>query len=645
MLTTCRAGVKRKRDEEVRRNDSLPRSGPADVFCIYEPLDSGVSDEAQQMDTEDDTDGPAEGEINMLESITVAEESEAPGDADVSLTRRADLLFVKEAKAPHKLTPTVIRQAIESGDVTLRPADIMKCEDAASESARPTDVTQSRYWFAAVCSQLYSSMIEAGLRYGMITTGAYYVFVSIDPERPSIFRYSVCKQTPADIYTSALMRIVAFALLAMCKSKLPMTTEYNEIYRRAGLNWVTDIQNPSFSTEDAPGETPQDTPGMESYKDEESVSPDRQPHQADSANLPADIPFSLEVQHEIQAKYPSPPPQVLGKRQSRAPPKVVSQDAFKRQRTSVDASEATQPTTPTLSPRPPAVSPPVRSVPLRKRAYCSSACLQAVQHGSVEPTRCPNQADHDRAGRLTMVQLRQKLHAQLTGPLDGTGEWDYQFLHFSPGETQTVKLWLKSHGYTFIAKAFQAEDLSKMRGEARIYDRLQHLQGGCVPVCLGTIELPVEKSLIGFGQFVGLLLLAWAGWGMDEWPRLGIRGVGNGGEVDRRFTCALTKEVQNVLIKIHGAGVLHRDVALRNVMLQEITRRGTASRAEFTLRVQMIDFELSRTRAMYRRSAKKRLAHEGRQDMTAITLGHAEFTKACAKEMEMCTSAIAQWCE
>lgn len=184
-----------------------------------------------------------------------------------------------------------------------------------------------------------------------------------------------------------------------------------------------------------------------------------------------------------------------------------------------------------------------------------------------------------------------------------------------------------------------------MHGEFDIYKRLKPLQSDCVPVCLGIIHLPHEKSLLHGLEFTGLLLMAWAGWGVSEWGRLGIRGLGKGRAIDRAFAQSLTKEVRNALVKIHGAGVLHRDVALRNVMLQEITRRGL----QFTLRVQLVDFELSRTRAMYRRHAMRHLvAEDVEQGDTwngAVTrLGNTKFAEECAKELDICAAAVAEWC-
>lgn len=57
-----------------------------------------------------------------------------------------------------------------------------------------------------------------------------------------------------------------------------------------------------------------------------------------------------------------------------------------------------------------------------------------------------------------------------------------------------------------------------------------------------------------------------------DWPHLGL-GIGEGGERDNAFAQSLGASVAKVLGRIHEEGVLYRDVALRNVLLQQVTRQ------------------------------------------------------------------------
>lgn len=257
-------------------------------------------------------------------------------------------------------------------------------------------------------------------------------------------------------------------------------------------------------------------------------------------------------------------------------------------------------------------------------------------------TTCPNYADHQSGVSLTNEQLCQKLRAQLTTGVDDAPpqfSHGYEFLNFMSGHTQMIKLRLGSSGHVLLAKAFMPSDLRVMRREARFYAHLRHLQGRYVPVCMGTIELPPDKALTYDGfRFTGLLFLAWAGTGPDQWGYVG-GGLGHGGEADHAFVRDLTVEVRKALAEIHKAGVLHRDVALRNVLVRHFALEGTSSCPEWRLHVSMIDFESSRTRAMYRHHATQRLQGRSRgRDL------NQQFAEALAKEMDKCADAIGKWC-
>lgn len=72
------------------------------------------------------------------------------------------------------------------------------------------------------------------------------------------------------------------------------------------------------------------------------------------------------------------------------------------------------------------------------------------------------------------------------------------------------------------------------------YDRLQHLQGKCVP------QLYIGS--MGHGNGFGILVLEYCGESMKDGWHLG------------------TKELaRKALSKIHATGVLHRDISLRNI--------------------------------------------------------------------------------
>jgi hypothetical protein len=661
-LTRHSSGVKRKRGSD---SGSL-RLGAADVFCSFT---YGMSAHDDDGTTDDMRDLPAPlhpDDRNVVDSITVSD------NTDPNFEREGTaLLFIKEAKAPHKLTAELIDMAVGSGK-TLRPAEIMDHGFTASSPGLQPSVDDSEYWFAAVCAQLYTSMIDEGVRYGVISTGMCYIFMAIDPDNPATIRYSVC-MIEDGTHTSPLLRLVSFALLAIDRGELPETAELDVIRRGAGLHWVTARELPGSSpaVDTQPTNSFVETPG-----DQNSTSP----VSSGSHNHAPDHMADVQDRHPTAPPgYPSPPqhPQSNGKRareeeeeQARKRPRIDSaaRSAHTVAHPTVDHDEASRrtPVSPAVSPRLQLDTTPTRPS-ARSHRYCSVACLQALQDTNTPEAACPNQAEHARAGRLTTAQLCERLVAQFKDPsirCYGYEEFNVLNILRDCDDTLLVKVCLLSHGYTFIAKAHPPENRTSMYREVHAYNRLRHLQGSCVPVFLGAAELPEEDAVWYYVPYTCLLLLSWAGYGVGSWSRLGL-GLSESHSamtnLDRNFSDTLSKAALEALSKIHKAGVLHGDVALRNVMLRNITRRGQ----EFELSLQFIDFGCSRTRSDYRRRAhdrQKRAAGDGKRAEKARAImaywassegggltdpddvGNADFSRDCKTELNMCRRAV-KWVE
>lgn len=658
-LTRHRSGVKRKRG-----SDSGPlRLGPADVFCNFTYEESAGDNDGT---TDDMHDFPTPLHPDDRDAVDSTVSRDAPPDRNVK-RERTILLFIKEAKAPHKLTAEMIDMAVGSGK-TLRPADIMDHGLTASSPGSQPSIDESEYWFAAVCSQLYTSMFHQRVRYGMISTGMRYVFMSIDPDNPATIRYDICRIEDG-IHTSPLLRVVSLALLAMGRGKLPDTGEVNVIWRGAGLRWVTARELPGSSPT---VDTRQTTSFVGTPVDQNNTSP----RSSDSRNHAPDQMSDVQDRHPTAPSgYPSPPqnPQSNGKRareeeeeQARKQPRTGSaaRSAHKVVNPTEDHDkESTRtPASPALSPQPPLATTSARPS-ADDHNYCSVACLQALQDINTPEAACPNQAKHARAGRLTTAQLCERLVAQFKDwSIRGRGYEVFNVLNIlrECDDTLLVKVCLLSHGYTFIAKAHPPEDRASMYREVQAYKRLRHLQGSCVPVYLGAVELPEEWAVWYKGPYTCLLLLSEAGSSVDSWSPLSLGLSESRSAVtirDRNFSDSISKAALGALSKIHKAGVLHGDVALRNVMLHSITRRGD----EFELSLQFIDFGCSYTRPGYRRRARdrqQRAAGDGKRAEKARAfmaywassegggltdpdeVGNADFARDCQAELDKCRRAI-----
>ncbi|POS81562.1 hypothetical protein DHEL01_v200079 [Diaporthe helianthi] len=296
-----------------------------------------------------------------------------------------------------------------------------------------------------------------------------------------------------------------------------------------------------------------------------------------------------------------------------------------------------------ISPTPPIRSLALKSVSLCDRQFCTQKCLQSLalgsnQHRPPADTSCPNVDDHKVVANHE--ELCERLRAQLTTRVDSAlppFSSGHEFLNFASGHTQMIKLRLHDSGHVLLAKAFMPSDIRTMQRESRFYTHLRHLQGRYIPVCLGTIELPLAQAFNRGGfRFTGLLLLSWAGIGPDQWIYVG-GGLGHGGEADYAFTQALQVGVRKALTKIHKAGVLHRDIALRNVLVRQFALEATPCPV-WRLQVSIIDFELSRNKAMYKHYEDQRHRGSPGKDL------NDEFAKALVREMDECAVAIRKWC-
>lgn len=540
----------------------------------------------------------------------------------------------------------MIDRIVEHQNKLLEPDAIMSrgCPhpDEDSEEA-------SEFWFAAVCAQLYSSMMHLGLRYGVITTGLRYVFVTIDSDVPSTLRYSISQNT-ADVHESPLLRLVSLALRAIQHGPIQIDDPAVRSIRGGyGLTWRTETEYPSFSGTEEKGTSPQTeswgpSPGRAGGNN--SSGSEGQSHD--------DVPKSAQdnPSHGLYLSPPQDKTSVLGKRHRQV--EEEGNDRKRHQLLEGSSQASAMPTTPKSSPPSSPAPPPRRH--LREAPFCNTACLRSIVGNNdervPEDSLCPNDAEHEQQGRLTGAALLQGIKDLIKNPVyddDGNNQLQcYFFRHGLDERPNMVKF--SFHGYTILGKAFPTEDLSDLYREARAYHRLQRLQGGCVPICLGTIEVEHEEALYYRGWlFTGLLLLGYGGYPTRYWSSLGL-GIADGenGEADRLFVRALTAEVQKALALVHKAGVVHNDVALRNVLITEASRQDiSGSEPEIHLGVRLIDFGISRSRREYRGRAELRCQRQNTNVWVGKKkhAGEVEFAEACEKEMAACPRRMEKWCK
>ena len=123
---------------------------------------------------------------------------------------------------------------------------------------------------------------------------------------------------------------------------------------------------------------------------------------------------------------------------------------------------------------------------------------------------------------------------------------------------------LTSHGYTVVGKGTVTGFIKDLRHEAEVYRRLVTLQGTHIPICLGSIDLDEPFYYDTGVRIMHFILLSWAGKSLDD-------------GIDRQ---TWTSDLVRAINAIHGAGVLHQDVRMPNLLWNDETKR-----------VMVIDFE------------------------------------------------------
>lgn len=154
----------------------------------------------------------------------------------------------------------------------------------------------------------------------------------------------------------------------------------------------------------------------------------------------------------------------------------------------------------------------------RQRSFCTQACLHGLLLRQVVDPRCPNVLEH-RPGS-SMDQLRGKhheitttaLHSALTTQFRKTRlDEDFVLLRKRGTVGALFKVTLWSHGYTVAGKASRQGQVRFLEHEEQVYKQLLPIQGKSVPVCIGSMRLPVPFYHDFKRELVHVLLLSWGG--------------------------------------------------------------------------------------------------------------------------------------
>ncbi|KAF2785855.1 hypothetical protein K505DRAFT_261180, partial [Melanomma pulvis-pyrius CBS 109.77] len=429
--------------------------------------------------------------------------------------------FIIEYKAPHKLSLGHIYEGLHNMELE----DVLRDADTLPE--------RFRRLIAAVITQAFSYMVQAGLEYGCVCTGEAFIFLQV-PDDPRTVRYflSVPKGDVGEttgwvqdseganrLHLTAVGQMLAFTLQAL---KTPPRTHRWRAEAAAMLeSWevVYDDVFEMIPKEDAPSSEYRPSPHNEFLR----MSPIQLRRRPTPPSSPErwrahDGPEASD--EEADADTPS--------RTGSLPQRVTRQGTqYCTSSCSRDSHRGAQGT-----------------------QYCTQNCLRGLVQGGPLDMSCPNVRDHGqdhhRINQATFLALVRK---QLAQDLD---------TNFTPvgvpgacGVLFCVRL--ESYGYTAAAKCTPIDFVHRLRWEGTIYKRLCPIQGIHVPVYLGNIDLVHGYFYEGIAELVHIMLLSF------------------GGErISRHMTVEnkedMTRQVECSAQAIHKLGVLHKDLMPRNIL-------------------------------------------------------------------------------
>lgn len=350
----------------------------------------------------------------------------------------------------------------------------------------------------AVVTQLFSSMIRAGVQYGYAKTGESIIFLHISDD-PNQLEYPVCNpqvlelDEPASLHKTAIARIVAFSLQAVAAKPPPQewhdaaakldtwVVDYDEIVKSnpefiQNERTIGDMRNVGFrESEKLVSHVLMKLRPERQAKDSGSKEEKQEDNQTESSNLQTqnlrgrsqdlktieDFHDPCDVEGDVSA---------IG--QSNHDKKSTAGRAEKKRKGNGSGTAAT--------------CCELSRKCVHERDYCSVACLLGLANRGYLDFNCPNIADHGQSHlkRRDFLRLMQEQLAHNRGDIT-----DCEPLLLGESRGFMFKITLSSHGYTVVAKGVRHHDAPHLIHESNVYDHLRTIQGIHIPVCLGGTNL------------------------------------------------------------------------------------------------------------------------------------------------------------
>lgn len=592
------------------------------------------------------------------------------------------LLLVGEAKAPHKLTRRLIQRALGENNITIdtrqfiQPAEQdfpahlhsplpSSADGNTSGSAGLTDYDADQRWLAAVATQIYSSLLNKGLRYGYITTGESYILVRIRPGQATTLEYlllpALRRQSPREVEgreatwlhwlaATPLARMSCLALLslfgdgqltkaevAQAKAAIPAMIWKTPRYREQSLGTGSFKSTTSAQTRSSDPEWTER--GEQSHK-----------RACDAGDANEGVSGSIHGQKRARPLNDS---------------EVESDSEHQHKRAylrDIDGEQHHSKATAKPIPPPAPLTPPDEvnqedtNLSMEKVPFCSPRCLRSlISQVAIDPL-CPNRTVHAQTHRrpTSAARLRTLARTCVALPAYIQGDCNTQedppvlleevtentiYMGYYGASSALFKV--RIGGYVLAAKVarsvhpmMDSKMLQRLRLEDAAYKTLRNLQGHGIPVCLGLVDVTPTQSgyadrparAFDIAHFPGFLLLSWAGSSL-------LNTCANADvDQERTLLARLRAEVDSRLSQMHGLGILHGDAELRNIVV-------TSDGGDHAPTVSFVDLERAVTKGRYARRLARDYRGMGEKDV------EQRFRQACQREKMLCLEQWDAWAE
>ncbi|PKK53377.1 hypothetical protein CI102_3023 [Trichoderma harzianum] len=186
---------------------------------------------------------------------------------------------------------------------------------------------------------------------------------------------------------------------------------------------------------------------------------------------------------------------------------------------------------------------------IRQRQYCTQECLLGLTNGSALDQACPNVEKHGDE-HISNLEFLRLVQSQLARTRHVSGCCVSLDLKGSLGAM--FKVMIPSHGYTFVAKGVTEGNVPRLLREGDTYTRLRDVQGGCVPVYLGIVQLEAafDHDSAAYSHF---MLLSWAGRPVEKLK-------------ESQASYGFVNSTRRAYTELHNAGLVHNDADLGNML-------------------------------------------------------------------------------